>query len=150
MARRLFDYLHIADADAIPSRDLSFVHTLAQNEMFMRSKRIVSICKKHQVVKPVVQLDYSTRPFGMIIQPLSSLANEYTNDELREYERLFETTEHGTGGIHVAIVVRYPVGLRSQSMSSMVYLKPDGNLDDCSPDDELMDDPYYNIRLVVK
>jgi hypothetical protein len=116
----------------------------------MRSKRIVSICKKHQITKPVVQFDYTTRPFRMIIQPLASLADEFTSDELQEYERLFESTEHGTGGIHVAIIVRYPTGLSSQSMSSMVYLKPDGNLDDCSSDDELMCDPYYNIRLVVK
>jgi hypothetical protein len=86
----------------------------------------------------------------MIVQPLASLANEYTSDEQQEYERLFETTEHGTGGIHVAIVVRYPTGLRSQLMSSMVYLKPGGNLDDCSSDEELMYDPYYNVRLVVK
>jgi hypothetical protein len=142
--------LHIAGVDPIPSRDLSFVHTLVQNEMSMRSERIVSICKKHQVAKPIVQLDYTTRPFGMIIQPLASLANEYTDDELREYERLFKTTEHGTGGIHVAIIVRYPTGLCSQSMSNMVYLKPNGNLDDCSFDDELMYDSYYNIRLVVK
>jgi hypothetical protein len=115
----------------------------------MRSKCLVSICKKHQVAKPVVQLDYTTRPFGMIIQPLASLANEYTSDELQEYEKLFETTEHDTGGIHLGIVVHYPTGLRSQLMSSMAYLKPYGNLDDGSSDDELMYDPYYNIRLVV-
>ncbi|KIM86963.1 hypothetical protein PILCRDRAFT_815406 [Piloderma croceum F 1598] len=139
-----------AGVDPIPSRDLSFVHTLAQNELFMRSKRIVSICKKHQVTKPVVQLDYTTRPFGMIIQPLASLAVEYTSDELQDYERLFETTEHGTGGIHIGIVVRYPTGLHSHMTSSMLYLKPDGNLDDGSSDNELMYDPYYNMRLVVK
>jgi len=140
----------IVGVDPIPSKDLSFVHTLAQNELFMRSKRIVSICKKHQVAKPVVQLDYTTRPFGMTIQLLESLANKYTSDELQEYEGLFETTEHGTGGIHVGIVIRYPTGPRSQLTSSMLYLKPHGDLDDGSSDDELMYDPYYNIRLMVK
>jgi hypothetical protein len=115
----------------------------------MRSKRIVSICKKHQVPKPVVQLDYTTRPFKMIIQPLASLAIEYTSDELQDYERLFETTEHDTGGIYVGIVVRHPTGRHSKLMSGMLYLKPDGNMDDSS-DDELMYDPYYNIGLVVK
>jgi hypothetical protein len=107
---------------------------LAQNEVFLRSNKIISVCKEHGNTTPVVELNYTEYPFEITIRSLASVANILSEEKLRDYREVFENSVANTEGINVVIIVRYPTGQSSRMMGSMVFTRPDNLLDAPNPD----------------
>ena len=142
------DYLHITGSgDSIPSRDISFLHTLAQNEVFLRSKQIISLCREHRITMPIVELDYTNYPFKITLRSLTSMASMFDGDKLRDYHEVFEASATQTEGTHVVINLRYPTGQSSRTISSMVFTTPGGDPDTSDPDLDRMLDRCYIFRV---
>ena len=141
------NYLHITGSgDFIPSKEIAFLHTLAHNEVFMRSKKIVSLRREHGITMPIIELDYTYYPFKMTLRSLTSLARVFPDDKFRGYREVFEASPAEAEGTHVVINLRYPTGQSSRTISSMVFTKPGGDL---SPDLDRMLDRCCIFRVQV-
>jgi hypothetical protein len=137
------NYLHIAGSgDYISSRDISFLHTLAQNEVFLRSKKIITICREHGITMPVIDLNYTNFPFKITLRSLTSMGSMFS-----EYCGVFEASEVQTEGTHVVIILHYPTGQSSRTIRCLVFTKPGGDSDTTDPDLDHMLDRCYTFRV---
>jgi hypothetical protein len=135
----------------ISPKDISFLHTLAQNELSLRERRVRSARREHQITMPVVEFDYTKYPFEITIGsavslplPLSSASSESLRNDWQNTVKIAPGRE-----ANVVIRVRYPTGAFAQIMESKLFMKLDDDSDAPTPISDDLLDRFYTVKVKV-
>jgi hypothetical protein len=110
--------------DPISPKDISFLHSLVETEMYLRVGTLRAACRKYNLTKPAVEFNYGKYPFKITISSAESVPH-YADAEM------YPLSEEA----NVVITVLYPTGLYTRGMGHKMFIPLDKESVTPDPDD---------------
>ena len=115
----------------ISPKDISFLHSLVETEMYLRAGTLRAPCQKHNITKPAVEFNYGQYPFRITISSAEFVPHWAD-------AQMYPVSEEA----NVVITVLYPMGLYSRGMGHKMFIPLDEESVAPDADPDMPDIPY--------